>query len=298
MRALRCHWGWINNPIFVRALHRRGRMRQPVRFAIIVSPYSAVHFCAVSPDTTAAMRLLTGFSRFMNDFPFPETAPEPAPASTPAMQLENDLCFPDDLPGDAKQLLDRADSTIADVRDATKREIAAIRDASDREIEVIRTRTKAEEARANAKASQELSPMLRDLFTQLKALQTEHLLAGRLDEAMAIRARARSLRGDLFGIKPDPGNMTEYPSADLGKSFLFDVVGTTDGNCWGHGLYTGDSGVATAAVHAGILRAGERAVVRVTLVDGSESAFESIDRYGVRSLEYGNYTVAFTVERV
>jgi len=244
------------------------------------------------------MRLITGFSRFINDFPFPESAPEPEPARTPAMQLDSDMLFSDDLPPDAKRLLDEAESTIAEVRERTKRETIAIQEAADREIEAIRTRSKADIARSNAKASQELSPLLRDLFARLKALQTEHMLAGRLDEALAIRGRLRSLRGDLFGIKPDPGNMTDYAAADLGKSYLFDIVGSTDGNVWGHGLYTGDSAVASAAVHAGVLRDGERGVVRVTLVDGSESVFEAIERYGIRSLEYGNYTVAFTVERV
>jgi hypothetical protein len=244
------------------------------------------------------MRLITGFSRFLTDFPFPEVAPPPAPARTPAMQLEQDLLYSDDLPPDARKLLDHADHTIADVRESTKREIAAIQENAEREIEVIRTRAKAEEAKVSAKASQVLSPMLRDLFSRLKALQTEHLLAGHLDEALAIRARMRSLRGDLSGIKPDPGNLSDYPSADIGKSYLFDIIGNSTDNVWGHGLYTGDSSLSTAAVHAGVLRDGERGVVRVTLVDGSESVFESVERYGISSLEYGNYTVAFTVERV
>jgi|GEM_PF-1932390 len=243
------------------------------------------------------MRLITGFSRFLNDFPFPEIAPLPAPAST-AMQLESDLLYSDEIPPDAKRLLDRADHAIADVRESTKREIAAIQESAQREIEAIRTRSKAEEATVSAKASQDLSPVLRELFAQLKGLQGEHMLAGRLDEALAIRSRLRSLRGDLFGIKTDPGNLSDYGSGDIGKSILFDIVGSAIGNVWGHGLYTGDSSVATAAVHAGVLRDGERGVVRVNIVDGSESAFDSIDRYGIRSSEYGNFTVAFTVERV
>jgi hypothetical protein len=241
---------------------------------------------------------MTGFSRFLDAFPFPDVAPAPAPARSPAMQLEQDLLYSDDLPPDARRLLDEADRTLADVREQSKREIAAIQERRDREIEAIRTRAKAEEAKVNAKASQSLSPVLRDLFARLKELQSQHLLAGHLDEALAIRARLRSLRGDLSGIKPDPGNLTLYSAADIGQSFLFEVVGSTTDNIWGHGLYTADSSLSTAAVHAGLLRDGERGVVRVTLVDGSESVFEAVERYGITSLDYGNYTVAFTVERV
>jgi len=269
-------------------------MGQIARLAIIVSPGSSVPLGAVRQPPITTMRLITGFSRFLNDFPFPDVAP----LSRPAMQLEQDLLYSDELPPDAKRLLDQADHTIADVRESTKRELVKIQERAEREIEAIRTRAKAEEAKENAKASQVLSPVLRDLFSRLKELQAEHLLAGHLDEALAIRSRLRSLRGDLSGIKPDPGNLSDYPAADIGKSFLFDITGSTTDNVWGHGLYTGDSSLSTAAVHAGVLRDGERGIVRVTLVDGSENVFESIERYGISSLEYGNYTVAFTVERV
>ncbi len=214
------------------------------------------------------------------------------------MELDQDLLFSDAVPADAKRLLDEAEATVAQVREGTRREIAAIRDAGDREITRIRERIAAEEAEVNTRAGLELSPVLRNLFSRLKELQANHLLAGRLDEALAIRSRLRGLRSDLFDVKPDPGNMTDYASSDIGKSYLFDITGSTEGSIWGNDRYTGDSRVDTAAVHSGALRPGERGVVRVTLVDGSESVFESVERHGVQSLEYGNYTVSYAVERV
>jgi hypothetical protein len=56
--------------------------------------------------------------------------------------------------------------------------------------------------------------------------------------------------------------------------------------------------LAVAAVHAGAVRVGERALVRVTLHDGTARVFDGSERYGIRSLDYGNYTLGFSVERV
>ena len=89
-----------------------------------------------------------------------------------------------------------------------------------------------------------------------------------------------------------------FSSADVGKSYLFEVVGTDEGNIWGTDYYTGDSRVAVAAVHSGTLRVGERGLVRVTIVDGSERVFDGSERHGIRSMDYGNYSVAFQTERV
>src|SRR5262249_31074425 len=61
-------------------------------------------------------------------------------------------------------------------------------------------------------------------------------------------------------VLPDPGNMTAHRQ-DLGKTFYFRVTGTTGAGSafseadvaavWGTDVYTHDSSIAVAAVHAG-----------------------------------------------
>ena len=242
------------------------------------------------------MNLLQGLARlFVN--PIVGIEPSPPTTGTP-MQLDDDLLLCDDLPPDAKRLLDEADKAIADVRTRTDRAISAIREEADRKAEEIKRAAEAEVATVQADAAKELSPLLRDLFHRLKAMQAEFLKEGKLDEALAVRNRLRGLRSDLFGVKPDPGNMTDYSSADFNKALVFEVVGSSDGNIWGTDIYTGDSRLAVAAVHAGAVRVGERSLVRVTLSNGSERVFDGSERYGIRSLDYGNYSLAFRVERI
>src|ERR1700710_91297 len=48
---------------------------------------------------------------------------------------------------------------------------------------------------------------------------------------------------------PDPGNLTDYRDK-VGQTFVFTVTGASDGSVYGDGVYTDDSQIATAAVHA------------------------------------------------
>lgn len=93
----------------------------------------------------------------------------------------------------------------------------------------------------------------------------------------------------------DPGSLSAYASRKQG-SFLFDVTGATSGSVWGTDLYTTDSRLAAAAVHAGVLRPGERGVVRVTLEPGQPS-YAGSARNGVTSSAWGAYAVSYRVEK-
>ncbi len=246
------------------------------------------------------MNLLTGFTRLLGTVTdFGIGIDQARQRTAPAMQLDDDLLLSDDLPPEARRIIGEAEAAVADVRRQSERAVAAVRDQADREVAAIRARADTDAAAAQRDAAGQLSPLLRDLFGRLKAVQAECLRTGDLDGALAVRSRLRSLRGDLFGVRPDPGNLTDYGSADVGKVMLFEIVGEDDSDhCWGTDVYTGDSRLSVAAVHAGAVRPAERALVRVALFDGSERLFEGTERYGVRSRDYGNYTVAYTVERV
>jgi hypothetical protein len=85
-------------------------------------------------------------------------------------------------------------------------------------------------------------------------------------------------------VKPDPGTATAW-RGELGKVLYFDVIGRSSGNLYGTDLYTDDSEIAAAAVHAGALREGERGTVKVTIAPGA-SGYPGSTRNGVTSLEW------------
>src|SRR5438552_14422038 len=100
-------------------------------------------------------------------------------------------------------------------------------------------------------------------------------------------------RGDLSAAQIEQlvtkGYWGHYTGADLrslahkiGQSFFFQVTGAVTGPLWGSDIYTSDSALAAACVHAGLLRPGETAVVKVTMVPPLP-VFQGSLRHGVSS---------------
>lgn len=214
------------------------------------------------------------------------------------MSADADLMSLDELPDDARALIAEAERAIEEIRDRTARRAAELRAEAERECEAIRDRAEAEAARAEQAGTRELAPLVRNLVDSLRRTQEAYTRDGKLDEALAIRARVRQLRGDLLGVRPDPGNLTEFTAADAGRSLLFEVVGRAEGSVWGTDVYTADSRLAAAAVHAGVVREGERGLVRATVLDGDGRNYEGSTRHGVTTYDYGAYPTAYRVERV
>jgi hypothetical protein len=94
---------------------------------------------------------------------------------------------------------------------------------------------------------------------------------------------------------PDPGSLMTYQDK-VGKTFWFRVTGAVNGSLWGTDVYTADSSLAAAAVHAGVVKNGQTGVVKVTLV-GSPQAFTGSTRNGVTSQPYGPFVAAYKVSR-
>jgi hypothetical protein len=80
-----------------------------------------------------------------------------------------------------------------------------------------------------------------------------------------------------------------------GTTYYFRVTGDTNGSLWGTDVYTGDSSLAAATVHAGILKPGETAVVRITVMSPLNHYQGSV-RNSVRSHDYGHYGTAYRVD--
>jgi hypothetical protein len=83
----------------------------------------------------------------------------------------------------------------------------------------------------------------------------------------------------------------------VGKSFHFRVTGECHGPVWGTDIYTSDSHLATAAVHAGAVESGEEGVVRVSVVDMSREKVQGSFRNGVMTHDWGTYNVGYKVVR-
>lgn len=83
----------------------------------------------------------------------------------------------------------------------------------------------------------------------------------------------------------------------IGHTFYFRVRGEETGRVWGTDVYTGDSALAAAALHAGALKLGETGVVKVTVVAPLQQYRGSV-RNGITSLGYGPYRTAYRVEPV
>lgn len=82
-----------------------------------------------------------------------------------------------------------------------------------------------------------------------------------------------------------------------GNTFYFRVTGATEGMVWGTDVYTGDSLLAAVAVHAGAVKAGETAIIKVTVMQPLQQYQGSI-RHGVTGHEFGRFGTAYKVEAV
>jgi hypothetical protein len=197
-----------------------------------------------------------------------------------------DLLYDEDLPPEARELLAEADKEIEKLQAKAERDVARIRKKAEADVQ------KAEAARDEGVRERRHA-----LAQQLKPLQDAYAREGSLDEALAIRAQIRRLRPGVAGVEPVP-DILECRAEDVGKSFLFEMVGTSRGPLWGTEIYTADSSPATAAVHAGVLKPGERAVVKVTVVDTRDRpSFEGSLRNGIQSDPWGGWDYGFQVAR-
>jgi len=83
----------------------------------------------------------------------------------------------------------------------------------------------------------------------------------------------------------------------VGTTYYFRVTGISEGQLWGTDIYSGDSTIGAAAVHAGLLKPGETELLRVTVVTPPEK-FPGTVRNGVTSTEYGRYQYAWTLSAI
>ena len=83
----------------------------------------------------------------------------------------------------------------------------------------------------------------------------------------------------------------------VGATYYFRVQGAPEGPLWGTDVYTGDSSLAVAAVHAGLVKPGDSTIVKVYTV-AAPPQFTGSVRHGVTSHDFGRYGSAYTIAAV
>jgi hypothetical protein len=197
--------------------------------------------------------------------------------------MENMVTIVDDLPADARELVEKIGQQVGKLQEKGQKEADAIRQRADAEIEALTKRSQ-----------QKVQAQIGKLIAELKPLQQAYAKQGQLDEALAIRDQIKQLKAHQEGAAPDPGNLVGL-QGQVGKSFSFEVTGEAAGDLWGTDVYTSDSRLAAAAVHAGKVRLGEKKVVRVTVVQ-PPGGFQGSTRNGVTSYSFGPYPGAYRVD--
>ena len=93
-----------------------------------------------------------------------------------------------------------------------------------------------------------------------------------------------------------PQNMLDL-AEPRGATYYFRVTGTTDGPAWGTDVYTGDTWIGVAAVHMGLVKPAQTAILKVRLVE-PPAEFKGSTRHGIASHDFGRFGSAFTLAAV
>jgi hypothetical protein len=106
----------------------------------------------------------------------------------------------------------------------------------------------------------------------------------------------RKLLDGGFLAADAPDNMVELGD-DIGATFYFRVCGSADGSVWGTDIYAGDSALATAAVHAGLVKPGEIAIIKVTVVPPL-TQYQGSEQNGITSNDFGRFGKAYRLSAI
>jgi hypothetical protein len=210
------------------------------------------------------------------------------------MDLHN--FFADELPAEAATLIEQYELAVEELRQDTTRRIAQIRQQVDEQINELQSRADEQISEVDRRADERAVTLLRELLGAARPLQEKYLRAGKLDEALTLRDRLRQLRPGVAEVRPDPGYV-RAGEEDKGKSFYYEVTGSTEGSVYGTDVYTTDTPLAATAVHAGILKAGQKGIIRVTILKQSQANFKGSTRNGITSYDYSSSYPAFRVSR-
>jgi len=87
-------------------------------------------------------------------------------------------------------------------------------------------------------------------------------------------------------------DMTAYSETDIGKIYKMTITGNTGGTIWGTNIYTNDSYIPKAAVHAGVITAGQTKDVYIKIVEGLND-YPASTQNGVTSDSWGAWGLSY-----
>jgi hypothetical protein len=108
--------------------------------------------------------------------------------------------------------------------------------------------------------------------------------------------RLRRLLDQGFLAADAPENMLGLCDT-VGTSFYFRVRGEAGKPLWGTDIYTADSWLATAAIHAGLVKPDQTAFIKVTAVT-PPAQYQGSERNAVISHDFGRYGTAYRLSAV
>jgi hypothetical protein len=144
------------------------------------------------------------------------------------------------------------------------------------------------------------------IIEQLRALQLAYRDAGRAEDAAAIAANIRALQQRIPPVSPtltadlvsdglpgrdEPVRMALFRDR-VGDTLSFSIRGRDDQPVWGTMIYTDDSALETAAVHAGILLPGQRGIVKVRVLSGQDH-YDGTKQHDIESTPFGRHPGSF-----
>jgi hypothetical protein len=171
-----------------------------------------------------------------------------------------------------------APPTLAEIVAAYEAKAKAIQDRARAEIAAEQTRT----------------------IDALRMLREQFVKEGKVAEADVVAAEIRKLNtrrvGGAAGVAvAAPASPAQWRGR-VGESYFCELTGAIGGSVWGTDVYTDDSDLQAAAVHAGALKVDETGVVKITICAPLES-YPSSERNGVAAREWGAWDGAYTIER-
>lgn len=127
--------------------------------------------------------------------------------------------------------------------------------------------------------------------------QSESPFNGSSERTSDLQIVVHNVPGDVPKVLSDPGSLTGYRDR-VGETLFIRVTGDpTAGSVYGSTVYTDDSTLAVAAVHAGVLEPRETGVVKVTILPG-QANYDPANRHGVQSRAWGSWVGSYRVEAI
>lgn len=117
----------------------------------------------------------------------------------------------------------------------------------------------------------------------------------KLADVFVVSVKSTDPQLDNTNVAAGPNDLQQYQQ-QIGQTFSFKVIGQAAGSLWGTDVYTTDSTLGMAAVHAGLLQVGQTRVIKVTIVQ-SPMQFVGSTRNGVTSRPYQQFPAAFRISK-